>query len=164
MAKPFLILLLTAMQFLTGSGTSIYLCIGMDGSWTIHSESAGCTSCESTGAAGHHSSPECSKEPVCSPCSGHAADHADEPSVAALTLTDSCDCTHVPVVVNIVQPSRAAPISIAVDCERLLQFSALPLFIGIGWQGVSRPQWDVCGHAAAANFSLTVVSTIVIRC
>lgn len=167
MAKSLIVLVLMTTQFLTGISGSVYLCISNDGSYCcIDAGPASCECCHEPVEPSHDA---CCAEPGCEVASEFSCEAHDEdspqPDRHSFAAVDPCGCTHVPVMVSSDQPTTVARSSTAVDVERLSLLIALPLTLGSGLEiAVPSPHIHWSGPPAVPNFSLTVISTVVIRC
>lgn len=165
MVKSLLILMLVMTQLLAGSGDSVYLCIGNDGSYSIHAESAPCAPGQVTCGSGCHSCNDASPgQQERSPCGNHPGDRAVFQTGDPLVLAGTCDCTHIPVVMASDQPTRTTRNSIAVDFEWLSSLLAQAPTIDIAYQSVLQLTFHCYDTSTVPDFTLTVVSTVVIRC
>lgn len=164
MARPILILMLMMTQLLSGTGVSVYLCIGCDGSFGIHAGSDSCPPCQSDSTNSCHSCRDSAPEHHQSSCARHGSERPTPDTGNEFVAEASCGCTHIPVVVSSDQPSRAVRTSVTVDVEQFRSLVALPTFIGSDWHVLSRALLDDYPASAVADFFLTVVSTVVIRC
>jgi hypothetical protein len=168
MAKSLLILMLMTTQLLAGSGGSLYLCVSNDGSYCcIDTGPASCTCChdhEKIPDVACCSDPACEDESAASSCEHHQ-DEAPQPRQIDLLVGDPCGCTHVPVMISSDQPTTVARSSITAEAERLslqIAFLSAPC-VGIEVAAPAPPlRWS--GPPAVADFALTVISTVVIRC
>lgn len=163
MAK-FVILALIATQLLTGSGGSIYLCIGADGSLDIHSGLKACTSCKVAEKADHHCCGEHARTHHDSSCVDHGTQCPTHVAAKAAVTADRCDCVHIPVVVASDQPSRVARTSVILNEHRIFSLASLPGHGGCDRQSVSRSMPYGIDKSEIANCSLAMVSMVVIRC
>lgn len=160
MAKWSLILMLMTTQLLAGSCDSIYLCIGSDGTYRIDGGPDACSTCQVTCEA---SCTACSgvERLGDSPCSTHLGERNCRSAVEK--LEESCDCTHIPVVLSSDQPARTVRSSVAVELE-LSSLVVQPPAIGLIYLPVLSSRLCSDCTSAIPSFSLTVVSTVVIRC
>jgi len=165
MAKSLLILMLVTTQLLAGSGDSVYLCIGNDGSYSIHAECDSCTPSQVTCETGCHSCNDSSLgQQGRSPCGNHPGDRAVSQIGDPLVMAGACDCTHIPLVMASDQPTRTTRNSIAVDFEWLSSLLAQAPTIDIAYQSVLQLTFRCYDTSTVPDFTLTVVSTVVIRC
>lgn len=165
MVKSLLVLMLVMTQLLAGSGDSVYLCIGNDGSYSIHAGSAPCTPGQVTCGSGCHSCNDASPgQQERSPCGNHLGDRAVSQTGDPLVLAGACDCTHIPLVMASDQPTRTTRNSIAVDFEWLSSLLAQAPTIDIAYQSVLQLTFRCYDTSTVPDFTLTVVSTVVIRC
>jgi hypothetical protein len=159
MAKPLLILMLLTAQLLTGSSVSVYLCIASDGSLRTDTGPDSCTSCQDTcsdsacGAltAERHGSERQGRNRLLQTCEVPA-------------LETPCDCVHIPIVTSSDQPARTAQSSITLEFEQLSSLVAPVSSIGLGCLSLSRPNVLYCDVCGVHDFTLTVISTVIIRC
>jgi hypothetical protein len=160
MTKTLLILLLMTMQLLAGSGASVYLCIGSDGSYGIETNTESCL-CDNDDD--HDESCPCD-------CDDRHCEHR-ETAVHIQFTGDGvgkampCGCTHIPLIVSSNQSDLYVRSVANHDTDRQLLLLAVPsndsIFGELASCAVER--WHVA-HADVPDFSLTVVSTVVIRC
>jgi hypothetical protein len=165
MAKSLIILMLMTTQLFAGSGESVYLCISNDGSYCcLDAGPETCTCCR------NHEEP--SEDACCSnaACAGEVAcGHHDEtspcPNYFGRIASDPCGCTHIPVMSSAAKPTTIARTSVRAEAERLALLDAcLPTcFIGVDAATLS-PHLRWTGPPAVPDFTLTVISTVVIRC
>lgn len=161
MTKTLLILLLITMQLLAGSGASVYLCIGCDGSYGIETSTESCL-CDTDDHADDESCP-------CD-CDDRHCEHRETAVHVQLTgdgaSKDSpCGCTHIPLIVSSSQSHLLGRSVANLDAGRQSFLLAVPPNNSVFSALASRA--DVRWHVARADvldFSLTVVSTVVIRC
>lgn len=165
MIKSLLILMLMTTQLLAGSGVSVYLCIGSDGSYRIDAGRDSCTSCKVTCGAGCN---PCSDDSAGQhdglPCGTHGNDRLLQQAIETLAVEESCDCTHIPIMTSSDQPTRAARTSITVDLERFSSLVAQAPGIGLAYLPVPQSSFHCCDTSTVPDFTLTVVSTVIIRC
>ena len=172
MAKSFFILMLVAAQLLTGSGGSVYLCIGSDGSFCcVDSGPGSCTCChehaDESQVACRSQECENADDRCAESCCEHQ--HADLPSDNGREerhVDDPCGCIHVAVMVPAGQPTSVARSSSASDRERLVQIVAgLPAECS-AYEVSASPVLSSpsSGPPAVPDFHLTVVSTVILRC
>ncbi|MBS0207766.1 MAG: hypothetical protein JSS27_02320 [Planctomycetes bacterium] len=161
MARLLLILMLMTTQLLTGSGASVYLCVGSNGSYCFDSGPDSCSCCheehETTGDG-------CKHEHDDAACNHHDESQPVQPGTDRLTALDPCGCTHIPVMLPSDQPTNASRAAVKVDVERLTALITLPLLSSFdGWLA-SQPAIHWSDPPPDGNFALTIVSTVVIRC
>lgn len=165
MTKSLLILVLMTTQLLAGSGASVYLCIGSDGSYRIDAGRDSCTSCKvACGAGCTACSDDSTGQHDDLPCGTHGNDRPFQQAIEMLASEESCDCTHIPIVTSSDQPTRTARTSIAVDFEQLSVLVAQAPGIGFAYLPVPQSSFRCCDTSAVLDFTLIVVSTIIIRC
>ncbi len=159
-SKLLIILMLATTQLLSGSGVSLYLCISNDGIFCIHWGAVCGNSCQS------------SSESSCGSCSNDDAEQRrnqlcrsrDSGPLDHLAIQDSCDCTHIPIALSSGQPTAHAQTSVTVDSERLSSnFVQMPC-IGFACLPMPLSAVDRFGASKIPDFTLTVVSTVIIRC
>lgn len=159
--KPLLTLLLMTMQLLTGSGVSVYLCIGCDGSYGIKTSPYSCL-CDDNGQV----------EEVLYACDcgdrrcehRHSDSHA-EPSKGGFNPHTPCGCTHVPLLVSSSQDLdfvRSLNTQL-VDSFPLLAIVPLVACFHETSIGCSDSLWCI-SRSDVPILTLTVVSTVVLRC
>lgn len=161
MAKSLLVLMLVTTQLLAGSGDSVYLCIGNDGSYSIHSECDSCTPSQITCGIGCHSCNNASpgqKERL------HPGERSVSPTGDPPVLAGLCDCTHLPIVMASDLPTMVTRNSITVDLECLsFLFTQAPT-INVARRSALQLTFCWLDTSTIPDFTLTVVSTVVIRC
>jgi hypothetical protein len=162
MARSLLILMLMTTQLLAGSGASVYLCIGSGGSYCLDAGPDSCTCChEEHGNTGDG----CKHEHGDSACNHHDQDPQPiQLGTDGLTAVDQCGCTHIPVMLSSDLPTSTARTSVTLDVERLASLVALPLECRVNEWLVDQPAFHRSDPPPVATFTLTVVSTVVIRC
>ncbi|MFO0903703.1 MAG: hypothetical protein U0939_11925 [Pirellulales bacterium] len=165
MAKSLLILMLMTTQLLAGSGDSVYLCIGSDGSYRIDAGRDSCTSCDVTcGADCCADSNDSIGQRDGLPCGTHGNNRRFQQAIETLAAEESCDCTHIPIMTSSDQPTRAARASITVDVERLSLLVAQPSSIGLACLPAPPSSLHRWVNSAIPDFALAVISTVIIRC
>lgn len=164
MTKSMLILMLITTQLLSWSGASLYLCIDSDGSYCIHAGPDSCTSCQVTGAGQNACSDANLGQRGGSLCGKHGEDRLIQHSVAVVEPVESCDCTHIPIMLASDQRTRAARESIALDFARLSSVVAQAPAVGLVCLSVFQSGFHCCDASAVPDFTLTVISTVIIRC
>lgn len=165
MAKSLLILMLTVTQLLTGSGDSVYLCISNDGSFCCFDTGPdSCTCC-------HDEHREAVHNACCDSCGG--VEHAPNGDVdevtpmnanGSLSATDPCGCTHVLVMMSFDQSTGSISPCNSVDGARLIALLALPPTVALDQLVVAKPLFRRSEPPRVPEFSLIVISTVVIRC
>ena len=160
MSKPFVILVLIAMQLLSGSGSSVYLCIGADGSLDIHS---GLNSCKCCKADGNTDRQCCGRDISAHQHSSCAASRKKCTTHVASKATATCDCTHIPIARASNQPSGVTRTFVELDRQRVSSLVILPGHVNCDRQLVSRSMMYAVDKAVD-DFSLAMVTLVVIRC
>jgi hypothetical protein len=166
MAKSLLVLMLMATQLLAGSGGSLYVCIGHDGSFC--GLDSGPESCQ---CSDHDHQPhDACRDSYCDHTSEfcdeddhHEVDQAFSPSV--FLDSDGCGCTHIPLMLSSDRPARFARTSLTTQSEPLGFVVALLPF----WNCASHTDALLAngrrnGPPAASDFALMAISTTIIRC
>lgn len=165
MSKSLLILMLMTTQLLTGGGVSGYICISSNGSFGFHFGSSSCTSCQVACEADGKSRGDSNSQQSCSSsCGKHRVDRLKKVTIGTQGVARSCDCTHIPVTIESEQSTRVARKSVTADYEELASLVALLPTIGNCCQAISQTTFHSIGIPVVPNFSLTVISTVVIRC
>lgn len=162
MTKSFLILMLMTVQLLSGSRMSVYVCVGADGSWFIHPGSDCCKFRQSDESTGCGCCDENRPEDD-SLCSGDVDDRLAS-TIECLIPAGPCDCKHMPVIMASGMRNRVVRASATMDLERLAAQTVLLPFVGSVCPAAPGFARDASETLAAADFFLTVVSTVVIRC
>lgn len=168
MLKSFLILMLMTTQLLAGSGRSVYLCIGDDGSFCcLDMGPASCTCCadQEVEISEEHSGCGCGCDESKSSRDSERSSRMEPSAESILRSGDLCGCTHI--LLSSEQPSlRVARMSGAVDADYFAQFAAeTPAVSGTGAAIDAR-------HSCRQRFrpptisshALTVLSCVSIRC
>lgn len=160
MTKQLLVLLLITMQLLAGSGASVYLCIGCDGSIGIETNAESCQ-CDDDHTDG--------VSYLCE-CEDRHCEHRETPAQVQSTGEDvskdsPCGCTHIPLIVSSERSRHFVRTLANHEAGRLLLLTAVPpnaclCYSLVNCMGL---RWHVA-CADVPDFSLTVVSTVVIRC
>jgi hypothetical protein len=75
-----------------------------------------------------------------------------------------CDCVHIPIVASSDQPARALRNTTTLEFEQLSLLVAQAPSIGLGCLTLSRPSVPICDVCGVPDFTLTVISTVIIRC
>lgn len=165
MSKSLLILMLMTTQLLTGGGVSGYICISSNGAFGFHFGSSSCTSCQVACEVDGKSRGDCNAQQSCSSsCSNHRIDRLNKVTIGTLGVAKSCDCTHIPVTIESEPPTRVARNLTTADYNQLASLVALLPTIGNCCQATSQTPFHSVGTAVAPDFSLAVISTVVIRC
>ncbi len=165
MSKSLLILMLVTTQLLTGGGVSGYICISSNGSFGFHFGSSSCTSCQVACEAHGKSCDDSNAQQSCnSSCGKHRIEQLNKVTIGTLGVAKSCDCTHIPVTIESEQPTRVARNLTTADYKFLASLVALLPTIGNCCQAISQTPFRSIGTSVAPDFSLTVISTVVIRC
>lgn len=164
MFKPLLIAMLVAAQLSTGSGVSAYVCIGDDGWFRIDAGAESCSACRSVcctkaNLPARDTAQSCCRHP------GERKAESAQSEVSAVEASGSCDCTHIPVMVSSEQSAKA--VRNLISCELEDSSSSLACQPTIG--DIFRPAVDRLGlHRSrflqTPDFSLVVVSSVVLRC
>ena len=167
MVKSLLILMLMTMQLLAGSGGSVYLCISNDGEYCCldtgpqsctccqehQQEAAHETCCSEVGCSGKIAGPPCGQRNESSSLSGE------------MVMDGACGCTHVPIAASADHPTTVIRPTVTVESERLALLVAwLPTRLGDTDAAAFLPHFRWTGPPAVPDFTLTVISTVVIRC
>jgi hypothetical protein len=165
MTKWALFLTLAIAQLLSGSGGNVYLCVKNDGSCycvdagpescTCGSEREGCqqeaccegTECEGGKACGNHCSASCSEQ-------------------HQFAANDPCQgCSHIPLLISAEQPTSVSRASTELsEAQRVVLFAAsnpVPRLSEFSPTGLEVRR---SSPPTVRDFSLTMLSTVVIRC
>lgn len=165
MSKSLLILMLMTTQLLAGGGVSGYICISSNGSFGFHFGSSSCTSCQVACEVDGKSRGDCNAQQSCgTSCSKHRIDRFHKVTIGTLGVAKSCDCTHIPVIIESEQPTRVARNLTTADYKQLASLVALLPTIGNCCQPIPQTAFHSNGTSVASDFSLTVIATVVIRC
>ena len=165
MAKSLLILMLVTTHLLAGNGNSFYLCIGNDGSYSIHAESDTHTSRKVAPKVDCHSCCDSSLKEQCSAPGGKRPVNGLMPLADDCpTFSESCGCTHIPIVMASDQPTRSGRNSIAMDFEQLHSLVVRAPSIDVARQSLFRISLHSYDSSMIPDLILTVISTVVICC
>lgn len=172
MARMLLSLLLLTTQLLAGVCGSLHLCIGDDGSFC--GIDAGPKSCH----CGHRDD-QPSSESGCHPqlsdvlakpcCEHHDGPHPQNEStdlaVCISIPADSCACTHIPLVLSSEKSTTVLRSPLNESLERSSLLAAwLPVLLLDDDRSPGGSIRQRLEPAERPDFSLTVISTVVIRC
>ncbi|WP_437186511.1 hypothetical protein SH668x_003665 [Planctomicrobium sp. SH668] len=169
MAKSLLILMLMTTQLLAGSGGSVYLCISNDGEYCcLDTGPRSCTCCQEHQQEAAHetccSDAGCT-EGIAEPSCGHHDETSPCPEQNRVVKDDACGCTHIPVAASAGHPTTVTRPTVTVDSERLALLVAwLPTWLSGTDAASFLPHFRWTGPPAVPDFTLTVISTVVIRC
>lgn len=179
MGKWLLALLMTSTQLLVGSGGSVYLCVSRDGShFCFDSGPDSCTCCraEATSSAPASGSCGCPSRPGDSggDCGSQISCCADEPDeheqpaagceFGVLIAADLCGCVHFPIVIGSDQLPTIVRAAMRLDGTELVSVVVSPpVFIGYALSACPQFRWDE-QLGRRADYSLIVISTVVMRC
>jgi hypothetical protein len=167
--KSLLILMLAALQVLSGTGAARFLCISRSGSVCIDSGPESCQCC------GHDEScrdeePDndehgcCHNDAVTKSCDAQKADRPAA-SESAIVADETCGCTHISISAGQYTVVKAASTAMELD-----QFGALLAWassIGLSQDAAFIPtNLSRFGDPpyAARSQALSILATIVIRC
>lgn len=167
MTKSLLILMLMTTQLSSGSGVSVFVCIRNDGSCIcLDSGPTSCTCCKKHDGCQHcacHPDTDC-EETVASNCGCHD-NESPKPVQFGFLAGDSCGCTRFPVMVSSNQPTTITRSTIPVEVDQLALLAAWLPTLCSGVQVVStQPHLGWRGPPTVPDFTLAVISTVVIRC
>lgn len=161
MTKTLLILLLMTMQLLAGSGASVYLCIGCDGSYGIETNTESCL-CD---GKNHTDGESCACD-----CDDQHCEHRESPAQVQLagegvSRERPCGCTHIPLIVSSDRYRHFVRSLANHKAGRVLFLAAAPSNDCFSYAVASCTElrWHV-SRADVPAFSLIVVSTVIIRC
>jgi hypothetical protein len=158
-------MVLVATQLLVGSGGSLYVCFAHDGVWCcIDAGPNHCQCCNPD--CGEPRDACCMKSDLdvasSSGCPHRDTDHFS-PHPSNFGTDDSCECTHIPVLIAASQP-LAAPRSSGTVAEELAYLVAACLPTAGGTCDAALIAHGSAVPPAFPDFALTVISTVVIRC
>ncbi len=167
-AKTLLILMLMTTKLLAGSGGSLYLCVSDDGSHCcIDTGPASCACCHDHEQISHDT---CCSDHPCEDDSAATSCEQNEDEAAPLGQRDlladePCECTHIPVMISTNQPTTVARSLMMAEAEWLsLQISVLSVSCGSVEDPASSQYRCWSGPPTVPDFTLTVISTVVLRC
>lgn len=167
MAKSLLILMLMTTQLLAGSCGSVHLCISGDCSFCcLDAGPDSCTCCQKhTEDPSEAGCDEYADEALSGKCCGHCEVGSTEPESQFAVATDSCGCTHIPLVVSSGQPTTVVRSTVSESVEwysLLIAWLPTLVFDGNAITRVPPMRWHE--SPAAPDLALTVISAVVIRC
>lgn len=167
MSRSLTMVTLMATQLLSGSAGAVFLCVCNDGSSVcICSGPDACTCC---GESRERSPERCldkpSTEAESKHCCGACADDPVQSDVFCADDRAPCGCTYIPLMVEPVQPTTMARSAIMETFERYsLLDSLVPTSVGSDELDMRPPGRRSLQPPAVPDFTLTVNSTVVIRC
>ena len=167
MFRSLIIVTLMSTQLLAGSAGTAFLCVCNDGSSVcVCPGPDACTCCrESCERSPENCLDSTSREAESDHCCGNCADDPVQSDVFFAVDSVPCGCTYIPLMVESVQPTTMTRSAIMETVERYsLIVSLLPTSVGSDEVDMRPPHWHWLQPPAVPNFSLTVISTVVIRC
>lgn len=168
MAKLLIILMLMTTQLLAGTCRSMHLCISNDGSYCcIDAGPDSCTCCQKhsegvpEACCDEHAGDEVSEK-----CGEHCEEEITEPDAQSSVAGDPCGCTHIPLMGSSSHPTiTPARTTINESIERCsLLVAWLPALFARDAAVAPSPHLRWFDPPVVPDFSLTVISTVVIRC
>lgn len=161
MIRSLLVLLLVATQLLAGSGGSVYLCIGRDGTACLDAGPESCTGCHD-----HDETADsvCAGASCMPSCGHHHHEQSSPPAEDQRAAADPCGCTHIPLMVAASQPTTRSRGSIATETERFCPAIEWAPSVAVIEAIAPARILPHSGPPEALDFGLIVVATVVSRC
>src|SRR4051794_24443092 len=140
MAKPLLILLLVTTQLAAAGRGSVYLCIGNDGGdCCLYAGPDSCSCCRKEEEAQHVAYCNTCEHEHSGPLSRHHGNEKGQPGDGTLVAADSCDCTHIPVVISSAESRSAVRPSLSTNIAISIQLMALSALLGFDGGALAHP-------------------------
>jgi len=157
MFRILLNLMLIGTQLHAGSGVLICLCVKSDGSYCCvdvfpglcNSDQKELRAIESDGGS-------------CKCC--HQEEFSSHSECGNRVIHDQSGCSRIPVLISCGQPTSVSRHSVSAFMEQVSALIALPLAFGLNAHIVAQPVLHWSDPPLIANFTLAVVSTVMIRC